>query len=83
MSRLSVFLATSLLGRGRYDWLTPNSPLGEKGHLGGGGGIVFIGGGYSLKIYLKGEVHSRMAINYFYANKKFMQRYVIHQNFSF
>ena len=31
---------------------------------------------------LKGEVHSRMAIYFLYANKKFLQKYVIHQNFS-
>ena len=31
----------------------------------------------------KGEVHSRMAIYFLYANKKFIQKYVIHQNFSF
>ena len=32
---------------------------------------------------VKGEVHSRMAIYFLYANKKFIQKYVIHQNFSF
>ena len=32
---------------------------------------------------IKGEVHSRMAIYFLYANKKFIQKYVIHQNFSF
>ncbi len=31
---------------------------------------------------VKGEVHSKMAIYFLYANKKFIQRYVIHQNFS-
>ncbi len=30
----------------------------------------------------KGEVHSRMAVYFLHANKKFTQRYVIHQNFS-
>ena len=30
----------------------------------------------------KGEVHSRMAIYFLYANKTFIQKYVIHQNFS-
>ena len=33
--------------------------------------------------YFKGEVHSRMAIYSLYANKKVIQKYVIHQNFSF
>ena len=33
--------------------------------------------------FFKGEVHSRMAIYFLYANKKFIQKYVIHQNFSF
>ena len=33
--------------------------------------------------YFKGEVHSRMAIYFLYANKKVIQKYVIHQNFSF
>ena len=32
---------------------------------------------------VKGEVHSRMVIYFLYANKKFIQKYVIHQNFSF
>ena len=32
---------------------------------------------------LKGVVHSRMAIYFLYANKKYIQKYVIHQNFSF
>ncbi len=32
-------------------------------------------------VIIKGEVHSRMAIYFLYANKKFIQRYVIHQNF--
>ena len=32
---------------------------------------------------VKGEVHSRMAIYFLYANKKVIQKYVIHQNFSF
>ncbi len=27
---------------------------------------------------IKGEVHSRMAIHFLYANKKFTQRYVTH-----
>ena len=40
-------------------------------------------GGGMLIISLKGEVHSRMAIYFLYANKKFIQKYVIHQNFSF
>ena len=31
---------------------------------------------------IKGEVHSRMAIYFLYANKKFIQKYVVHQNFS-
>ena len=34
------------------------------------------------QLSLKGEVHSRMAIYFLYANKKFLQKYVIHQNFS-
>ena len=37
----------------------------------------------SLKKCLKGEVHSRMAIYFLYANKKFIHKHVIHQNFSF
>ncbi len=36
----------------------------------------------SKDIYFKGEVHSRMAMYFLYANKKFIQRYVIHQKFS-
>ena len=32
---------------------------------------------------VKGEVHSRMAIYFLYVNKKFIKKYVIHQNFSF
>ena len=31
---------------------------------------------------VKGEVHSRMAIYFLYANKTFIQKYIIHQNFS-
>ena len=34
-------------------------------------------------VRVKGEVHSRMAIYFLYANKKFIQKYFIHQNFSF
>ncbi len=30
-----------------------------------------------IKVMLKGEVHSRMAIYFLYANEKFKQRYVI------
>ena len=36
-----------------------------------------------FEFFIKGEVHSRMAIYFLYANKKFIQKYVIHQNFSF
>ncbi len=35
-----------------------------------------------LNLTIKGEVHSRMAIYFLDANKKFIQRYVIYQNFS-
>ncbi len=34
----------------------------------------------TLKV--KGELHSRMTIYFLYANKKFIQRYAIYQNFS-
>ena len=35
------------------------------------------------RLLFKGEVHSRMAIYFLYSNKKVIQKYVIHQNFSF
>ena len=37
----------------------------------------------AMDTIFKGEVHSRMAIYFLYANKRFIQKYVIHQNFSF
>ncbi len=48
-----------------------------------GGGV---GGGLALNsnaLTFKGEVHSRMAIYFCYANKKFIQRYVIHHDMLF
>ena len=36
----------------------------------------------SIELKFKGELHSRMAIYFLYANKTFIQKYVIHQNFS-
>ena len=73
MIRLSVRGAYLLLHlkRGR---------LFETGHT--GCLFNFLRNNQMFKLELKGEVHSRMAIYFLYANKKFLQKYVIHQNFS-